>query len=67
MPGHDLPGLDERLRQLPAALAVGAPAGLAERIAARGRRCRLRRTGAASAVAALLAGAVLTRAVLGAC
>jgi len=34
MPGHDLPGLDERLRQLPAALAVGAPAGLAERIAA---------------------------------
>jgi hypothetical protein len=65
MPGHDLPGLDERLRQLPAALAVGAPAGLAERIAARGRRRRrLRRAGAAAAVAALLAGAVLTRAVL---
>jgi hypothetical protein len=56
MPGHDLPGLDERLRQLPAALAEG--------IAARGRR-RLRRAGAAAAVAALLAGAVLTRAVLG--
>jgi hypothetical protein len=55
MPGHDLPGLDERLRQLPAALAEG--------IAARGRR-RLRRAGAAAAVAALLAGAVLTRAVL---
>jgi hypothetical protein len=37
MPGHDLPGLEECLRQLPAALTVGAPAGLAERIAARGR------------------------------
>jgi hypothetical protein len=65
MPGHDLPGLEDRLRRLPAALTVGAPAGLAERIAARGRRRRrLRRAGAAAAVAAVLAGAVLTRAVL---
>jgi hypothetical protein len=65
MPGHDLPDLEERLRQLPAAMAVRAPAGLAERVAHRGRVRRwLRRAGAATAVAALLAGAVLTRAVV---
>jgi hypothetical protein len=65
MPGRDLPDLEERLRQLPAALAVRAPAGLAERVAHRGRtRRRLRRAGAATVVAALLAGAVLTRAVV---
>ena len=65
MPGRDLPDLEERLRQLPAALTVPAPAGLAERVTHRGRlRRRLRRTGAAAAVAALLAGAVLTRAVV---
>jgi hypothetical protein len=65
MPGRDLPDLEERPRQLPAALAVRAPAGLAERVAHRGRvRRRLRRAGAATVVAALLAGAVLTRAVV---
>ena len=65
MPGRDLPDLEERLRQLPAALAVRAPAGLAERVAHRGHlRRRLRRAGAATVVAALLAGAVLTRAVV---
>ena len=65
MAGRDLPDLEERLRQLPAALAVRAPAGLAERVAHRGRvRRRLRRAGAATVVAALLSGAVLTRAVV---
>jgi hypothetical protein len=65
MPGRDLPDLEERLHQLPAALAVRAPAGLAERVAHRGRvRRRLRRAGAATVVAALLAGAVLTRAMV---
>jgi hypothetical protein len=65
MPGRDLPDLEERLRQLPTALTVRTPAGLAERIARRGRaRRRLRRAGAATVVAALLAGAVLTRAVV---
>jgi hypothetical protein len=65
MPGRDLPDLEERLRQLPAALTVRAPAGLAWRVAHRGRvRRRLRRAGAATVVAALLAGAVLTRAVV---
>jgi hypothetical protein len=63
MPGRELPELEERLRQLPAALSVTAPTGLAEQVARRGRRRRrLRRAGAAAVVAALLAGAVLTRA-----
>jgi hypothetical protein len=63
MPGRELPELEERLRLLPVALAVGAPAGLAEQVARRGRRRRrLRRAGAAAVVAALVAGAVLTRA-----
>jgi hypothetical protein len=62
MPGRDLPDLDERLRRLPAALAVEAPAGLAERIARRGRhRRRLRRATAAAVVVALLGGAIATR------
>jgi hypothetical protein len=65
MPGPDLPDLEERLRRLPVALAVEAPAGLAERIARGGRRRRrLRRAGAAAVVAALVAGAVITRAVV---
>jgi hypothetical protein len=34
MPGHDLPGLDERLRQLPAALAEASPPGAAAGCAA---------------------------------
>jgi hypothetical protein len=42
MPSPDLPGLNERLRQLPATLAVEPSAGLAERIARRGRRRRWR-------------------------
>jgi hypothetical protein len=63
MPGHNLPDLEERLRRLPAALAVEAPAGLAERIARRGRRRRrLRRATAAAVVVALLGGAIATRA-----
>jgi hypothetical protein len=62
MPGRDLPDLEERLRRLPAALAVEAPGGLAERIAGRGRRRRrLRRAAAAAVVVALLGGAVATR------
>jgi Sigma-70 region 2 len=63
MPSPDLPGLNERLRQLPATLAVGPPAGLAERIARRGRRRRWRRRAAGvAAVAAMLAAALATRA-----
>jgi hypothetical protein len=65
MPGRDLPDLEERLRLLPAALAVEAPAGLAERVARGGRRRRrLRRAAAAAVVAALVAAAVVTRAVV---
>jgi hypothetical protein len=37
MPSRDLRGLNERLRRLPATPAVEPPAGLAERIARRGR------------------------------
>jgi len=62
MPGRDLPDLEERLRRLPAALAVEAPAGLAERIARQGgRRRRLRRATAAAVVVAVLGVAVATR------
>jgi hypothetical protein len=61
MPGRDLPDLEERLRRLPALLAVEAPAGLAERVAGRGRRRRWARRAAAAVAAALLAGAVATR------
>jgi len=65
MPGRDLPDLDQRLRSLPAVLAVDAPAGLAERIAHRGRRRRwLRRATAAAAVLVLLGGVAVTRSVL---
>jgi hypothetical protein len=63
MPSPDLPGLDERLRRLPATLAVEPPAGLAERIARRVRRRRWRRRAAGvTAVAAMLAAALATRA-----
>jgi hypothetical protein len=63
MPSPDLPGLNERLRQLPATLTVEPPAGLAERIARRGRWRRWRRRAAgAAAVAAMLAAAFATRA-----
>jgi hypothetical protein len=62
MPGRDLPDLEERLRRLPAALAVEAPAGLAERIARQGgRRRRLRRVTAAAVAVAVLGVAVATR------
>jgi hypothetical protein len=65
MPGRDLPDLDQRLRSLPATLAVDAPAGLAERIAHQGRRRRwLRRATAAAAVLVLLGGVAVTRSVL---
>jgi hypothetical protein len=64
MPGPDLPDLEERLRRLPAALAVEAPAGLAERVARGGRRRRRLRRAAAAVVAALVAGTVVTRAVV---
>src|ERR687897_2686231 len=65
MPGRDLPDLDQRLRSLPAALAVDAPAGLAEQIAHQGRRRRwLRRATAAAAVLVLLGGVAVTRSVL---
>ena len=63
MPSPDLPSLDERLRQLPATLAVEPPAGLAERIARKGRRRRWRRRAAGlAAVAAMLAAALAIRA-----
>ena len=63
MPSPDLPGLNERLRQLPATLAVEPSAGLAERIARRGRRRRWRRRAAEmAAVAAMLAAALALRA-----
>jgi hypothetical protein len=63
MTGHDLPDLDERLRRLPAVVAVEAPAGLAERVAHRGhRRRRLRRAAAAAVLVGLVAGVVATRA-----
>jgi hypothetical protein len=62
MPGRDLPDLEERLRRLPAALAVEAPAGLAERIARQGgRRRRLRRVTAAAVAVAVVGVAVATR------
>jgi hypothetical protein len=62
MPGRDLPDLEERLRRLPAELAVEAPAGLAERVARQGgRRRRLRRVTAATLVVAVLGVAVATR------
>ncbi|HEU4899979.1 MAG TPA: hypothetical protein VFX88_20795 [Actinomycetota bacterium] len=65
MSGRDLPDLDQRLRRLPAALAVDAPAGLAERIAQQGRRRRwLRRATAAAAVVVLLGGVAVTRSLL---
>jgi hypothetical protein len=65
MPSRDLPDLDQRLRSLPAALAVDAPAGLAERIAHQGRRRRwLRRATAAAAVLVLLGGVAVTRSLL---
>jgi hypothetical protein len=63
MPGRDLPDLEERLRRLPAALAVEAPAGLAERVARQGgRRRRLRRATAVALVVAVVGVAVATRA-----
>ena len=62
MPGSDQLGLEERLRRLPAALAVEPAPGLLEGVARRGRRRRrLRRASAAAAVVALLAGALATR------
>ncbi|HET7517827.1 MAG TPA: hypothetical protein VFN05_09060, partial [Actinomycetes bacterium] len=67
MSGRDLPDLDQRLRRLPAALAVDVPAGLAERIAQQGRRRRwLRRATAAAAVVVLLGGVAVTRSLLAA-
>jgi hypothetical protein len=65
MPGRDLPDLEERLRRLPTALAVEAPAGLAERVARQGgRRRRLRRLTAVALVVAVVGVAVATRAAL---
>jgi hypothetical protein len=65
MPGRDLPDLEERLRRLPTALAVEAPAGLAERVARQGgRRRRLRRVTAAALVVAAVGVAVATRSAL---
>ena len=62
MPGPDLPDLEEHLRRLPAVVAVEAPAGLAERIARRGRGRRRLRRAAAAVVAGLLGGVIATRA-----
>jgi hypothetical protein len=65
MPSRDLAEVEERLRRLPAALAVAPPVGLLERVVLRGRRRRLRRrAGGGALVAILLTAAVTTRAVM---
>jgi len=65
MPGSDHLDLEERLRRLPAALAVDPAPGLLERVARHGRRRRrLRRVTAVVAVVALFAGVLATRAAL---
>jgi hypothetical protein len=65
MPGVDAADLEARLRRLPDVLAVDPAPGLLERVVRHGRRRRrLRRAGAGAAVAALLAGVLVTRAAL---
>jgi hypothetical protein len=65
MPGVDVPDLEERLRRLPGVLAVDPAPGLLERVVRHGRRRRLlRQATAVAAVAALLAGVLVTRAAL---
>jgi hypothetical protein len=65
MPGVDAADLEGRLRRLPGVLAVDPAPGLLERVVRHGRRRRrLRQATAVAAVAALLAGILITRAAL---
>jgi hypothetical protein len=65
MPGVDAADLEGRLRRLPGVLAVDPAPGLLERVVRHGRRRRrLRQATAVAAVAALLAGVLVTRAAL---
>jgi hypothetical protein len=65
MPTAERPDLSERLRRLPAALAVDPPPGLLDGVVRQGRRRRLlRRAAAAAAVVVLASGALATRALV---
>jgi len=65
MPGADRLGLEERLRELPAVLAVDPPPGLLDVVVRQGRRRRrLRRAAAAAAIVVLASGVLATRAVV---
>ena len=65
MPIADLPDLEERLRRLPAALAVDPPPGLLDGVVRQGRRRRLlRRAAAAAAIAVLASGVLATRVIV---
>jgi hypothetical protein len=65
MPIADRPDLEERLRRLPAALAVDPPLGLLDGVVRQGRRRRLlRRAAAAAAIIVLASGVLATRAVV---
>jgi hypothetical protein len=65
MPTAERPDLSERLRRLPAVLAVDPPPGLLEGVVRQGRRRRLlRRAVAAAAVVVLASGVLATRALV---
>jgi hypothetical protein len=65
MPTAERPDLEERLRRLPAVLAVDPPPGLLDGVVRQGRRRRLlRRAAAAAAVVVLASGVLATRAVV---
>jgi hypothetical protein len=66
MPTAERPDLEERLRRLPAVLAVDPPPGLLDGVVRQGRRRRLlRRAAAAAAIVVLASGVLATRAVVG--
>jgi hypothetical protein len=66
MPTAERPDLEERLRRLPAVLAVDPAPGLLDSVVRQGRRRRLlRRAAAAAAIVVLASGVLATRAVLG--
>jgi hypothetical protein len=65
MRSAERPDLEERLRRLPAVLAVDPPPGLVDGVVRQGRRRRLlRRAVTAAAVVALASGVLATRAVV---
>jgi hypothetical protein len=65
MPTAERPDLEERLRRLPAVLAVDPPPGLLDGVVRQGRRRRLlRRAAAAAAIVVLASGVLATRAVV---